>query len=303
MSSVANKYCLNVHRVQELIRDGKMSEFQKIEDLVLNIRERGDLYLWIAVIWGRLNFVQYLVGRGADIHACEGNCLVQASAAGYVELVRCAVELGANIHTAKNDYVVAAAAGGCLELVQYFISQGADAHARAHACVRAASENGHLPVVQYLVELGADIYANDNECIYNAVQKGHLNLLRYFVAVGANVGAGSLESIYIASWRGKFETVKYLVAIGSVSGECDFGYGSRKPLEIANYLQLRGAAPCDKKLDQFMKARACAGRMGAACAPRRLYLWWVPRCFDLARRGGRRTRARNFAAFRRLCAL
>ncbi|MFN4228179.1 MAG: ankyrin repeat domain-containing protein, partial [Candidatus Ratteibacteria bacterium] len=74
-----------------------------------------------------IKYLNFLIKKGADIHAKNDYALRLASKNGHLETVKFLIENGANIH-ADNDYAL-----------------------------RWASNNGHSEVVKLLIENGADI--------------------------------------------------------------------------------------------------------------------------------------------------
>ena len=209
--------------IRALLRNGNLSEFQLAAKNGLIACDRNDEFLMVAVKYGRKAFVQYLVERGADVHACDDQAVRWASTFDHKTLVR------------------------------FLVGRGADIRARGGECVRAATTYGFLELVRYLVAIGADI-----RCIE------HNFICRQF---------------YSEIFR---DLAKHLILRGVVCG-CIHSN--------------------DPNLCNFKRAFMCAqlDAPQASRAARRIYFGWLPRCFDLARRSGRRTRARNFRVFRRLC--
>ena len=71
--------------------------------------------------------------------------------------------------------------------------------------------------------------------------------------------------------------------------------------ENIKYLTLRGYFSGYMPVDRRELHHALEYAQLDTARATQIYFWWVPRSFDLARRSGRRSRARNFRAFRRMC--
>ena len=91
-------------------------------DIIANCVQNNGLYRTFikAISFGKLSVVEYLVSKGADIHAGDDWALQMAS---Y---------------------------NGNLPMVEYLVSKGADIHALNNKALQLASLMGHLHVVEYL---------------------------------------------------------------------------------------------------------------------------------------------------------
>ena len=201
------------------------------------------------------------------------------------------------MNDSDKQYFWEAALYGRLDLVQYLVEKHGF-NPRTPGVVQAASENGHEAVVRYVVARGADIRAHDNLCVREAAASGHLSVIKFLVSIGADIRACESRSLWQAAAEGHLGVVQFLVACGANIDDRD-NIGPTPEIRIygiAHFLFSRGSS-----ID--IGANDCADLNARACtrAARRVYFAWVPRCFDLARRSGRRARARNFRAFRRLC--
>ena len=166
--------------------------------------------------------------------------------------------------------------------------------------------------MRYLVSLGAGVVSGavDSRCVVNALESGHLKLVRYMVSIGADICVGSVESILAAVCTGNLEFVRYTISLGASFGGVSGGYlfvdaAEREDLKLLQYLTSRADIRAIVSESEYSTIQQFAARVRAAPDPRpratrRVYFGWVPRCYDLARRSGRRARARNFREFRRL---
>ena len=157
--------------------------------------------------------------------------------------------------------------------LEYLVSQGANVKADNNWTLRYASENGHLEVVKYLVSQEADIQANNNWAVQLASRNGHLEVVKYLVSQGANITASNNYAVQLASRNGHLEVVKYLVSQGAPTSDI-----SKKAL---NYLSF-----C-KRMEEKKRIRA----------QKKIYFWWIPICYDIARPCGQRMADRNLTLY------
>ena len=142
------------------LRDRTWSEYY-IEDLSIIKPKKARKYLKRASVKGRLDQVIFSVLKGANIHDTdfmgEEHAVRLAVEFGHVAVVKYLVSQGANIRI-LNDYPLKVAAyNGHLEVVKYLVSLGADIHTSDNFAVKMAARNGHSNVVDYLVSLGAHL--------------------------------------------------------------------------------------------------------------------------------------------------
>ena len=104
---------------------------------------------------GGLHDVQFLLDRGADVHASEDLALHAASQFGHLETVRLLLDRGANMHAAGDYALRWASRGDYLETVRLLLDRGADVHAYNDYALRMARIDGHKAVVALLLERGA----------------------------------------------------------------------------------------------------------------------------------------------------
>ena len=105
---------------------------------------------------GRLSIVKFLIGLGANVHAC-------------------------------NDYAIQfSAKKGHLPVVEYLVESGADVHANDDTALYWSVENGHFDIVKFLVGKGAnacnssvlECAKNKYSGIYDFLKKQMLNIYK-----------------------------------------------------------------------------------------------------------------------------
>ena len=109
-----------------------------------------DHQLWICSKYNQVDFVRYLLDKGADVHVRDDAALRWASRYGYDKVVKLLLDAGANVH-ANNDYALRSASErGHDKVVKLLLDAGADVHAHYDAALRLASYYGHDKVVKLL---------------------------------------------------------------------------------------------------------------------------------------------------------
>jgi len=109
-----------------------------------------DRALTRCAIYGKLDFVEYLLAAGANVHASNDYALRLASKYGYPEIVKLLLAAGADVHT-DDDYALRwASNNGRTKVVKVLLAAGADVHTYDDSALRWASSNGHTEVVKVL---------------------------------------------------------------------------------------------------------------------------------------------------------
>ncbi|GFV23098.1 putative ankyrin repeat protein RF_0381 [Trichonephila clavipes] len=181
---------------------GKLGEIVNVEN------NYGQTPLHIAAENGKLNVVECLVNKGANINAKRSGCTPLQVAADNGELdiikylldkdiVKYLVSKDADIN-AKDKYgrtpLHFAVKSGNLDIVKYLIKNGADVNTKNRynwtLLHEAAAHDGQLDIVRYLVDKGADVNARDkrgNTPLYMTVYHEELDIIKYLIDNGANV--------------------------------------------------------------------------------------------------------------------
>jgi len=160
-------------RLRPLLCPTRISEFVKAaeQDRIVDVRgmigrvdingtdERGWSALERAAAFGRLQVVEELLARGAEVNkrvACGRTAIMQTSRNGFSNIVNLLLDRTANIDMADNDgwtSLMLAAWQGKAEVVHTLIRRGADRNLRNNngQTARAiATEFGHREIVQIL---------------------------------------------------------------------------------------------------------------------------------------------------------
>jgi len=115
-----------------------------------------------------------------DLNIGENYALRHASGHGYISVVQYLVEKGADIHAKDDCSLRFASLNGYLQIVKYLVEEGgADIHAGDNFSLIYASGHGHLPVVKYLIEKGANIHARNDQAVNYACKMRHFHTAEY----------------------------------------------------------------------------------------------------------------------------
>ncbi|EED22542.1 Pfs, NACHT and Ankyrin domain protein, partial [Talaromyces stipitatus ATCC 10500] len=178
---------------------------------------------------GRLEIVQLLLEKGADVNAKGGgygNALQAAAERGHLKIVQLLLEKGADVNAQGGGYGNAlqdAAEGGHLDIVQLLLEKGADINAQGGYygnALQAAAEGGHLEIVQLLLQKGADVNAQGGRygnALQAAANGGHLEIVQLLLEKGADVNAQGGRygnALQAATNGGHLETVQLLLEKG-----------------------------------------------------------------------------------------
>ena len=210
--------------------------------------------LYLAAENGCIDFVKYLVSRGADVNGGDSHDLLSGAIKnGHIDVVEYLISHGTDVGASlRQRLLYLAAENGYIDFVKYLVSCGADVKGgRYHDIVgwdchsfsngdyhdffdwgyhgffdgvrydfplSGAAKNGHIDVVKYLVSHGADINGGNYHDLplSDAAENGHIDVVQYLVSHGADVGASLKQRLlYLAAENGYIDFVKYLVSRGA----------------------------------------------------------------------------------------
>jgi ankyrin repeat protein len=190
----------------------------------------------ISAKYGYLEMVDFLLQKGANIHANNDFALRWSAANGKLSVVTHLLDHGANIHANDDEALRRSANNGHLEVVQYLIEHGAYIHAMSDEAVRYGAWNGHLDIVKYLVNKGADIHAGitphhrKNDALDRCLSMGYSEIVEYIIG-RKDVNKDAINSALLyAIYSRNSSLIKYLIQHGANIESLD-NY-SRSKLEI-----------------------------------------------------------------------
>jgi len=172
-------------------------------------RDKDNALVYSAA-YGKLDFVEYLLAAGADVHAINDYALRYASVYGHTEVVKVLLAAGANVHANDDGALQLASHSGHTGVVKVLLAAGANVHANDDGALQLASNNGHTEVVKVLLAAGADVHADNDLALQLASHSGHTGVVKVLLAAGANVHANDDGALRWASDKGHTEVVKIL---------------------------------------------------------------------------------------------
>ena len=100
--------------------------------------------------YGKLDFVEYLLAIGADVHVIDDSALRWASNYGHTKVVKLLLAAGADLHAENDGALLWASVNGHTEMVKVLLTAGADVHTGDDSALRWASNYGHTEVIKVL---------------------------------------------------------------------------------------------------------------------------------------------------------
>ena len=192
----------------------------------------GDTPLAEAVIHGRKEVVQFLLGKGAlpghppDRWVETTRVIAPLLYAAYydrVDIGRVLLEHGANVNAEgfrHRDSALQVASGrGHLAFAEMLLAHGADVNERndiGETALMDACEQGYLAVVRLLLAHGADMSPRDQSgesAIWEAAENGHADVVRVLLEAGADLDG--VPHPYSLKRRGHDEVYRLLKEAGA----------------------------------------------------------------------------------------
>ena len=217
--------------------DGDLSKLKMLLDKGVDIQVRGGRDHWgptalhLASPYGKEKTVQFLLSKGADVHAEDGRgqtTLHRAAMSGNKRIVDLLLEHGAD--TGRKDLLygrtalMCAAEYGHQDTVQLLLDQGANIESESTAGRTAfayAASKGHQGIVQLLLEQGADIDSQNSvrdTALIKTAREGHQGIVQLLLEQGADIdsqnSAGNTALIEAAG-RGHQGVVQLLLDQGA----------------------------------------------------------------------------------------
>jgi len=128
--------------------------------------------------YGKLDFVEYLLAAGANVHTGSDSTLRWASGNGHTEVVKVLLAAGADVHADDDNALRWASQNGHTETIKVLLAAGADVHAYDDGALLYASNHGHIEIVKVLLAAGADVHAINDLALQWASENEHTEVVK-----------------------------------------------------------------------------------------------------------------------------
>jgi len=169
--------------IDKLIRDFMRNDIEEYEDDQDAETTNINIILGYCVIYEKEDFVDYLLGKGADINNKHVNSWFKfACEYGHTGVVKLLIDKGFNFHgNAGEGYekgLRIAIANKQLGVVKLLVEAGADAETVQGKPIRIAIANNHMDIIKYLKEKGYKLGKSE---YLKVAQDGHIRAMTDFL--------------------------------------------------------------------------------------------------------------------------
>lgn len=190
----------------------------------------GDTLLNIESLYGRFDFVKWLVEHGADVNAKTNkgwSSLYIACLRRNYDIVKFLIDNNADTNSLTNigwTPLMLSSENGAFEISKLLVENNSNVNIKAKdssTALYAASQNGHLEIVNLLIENEANVndHANGHWTpLMVASEHGHCSIVDLLIKNGAKVNEASDDgwtALMLASENGHLEIAKSLTAAGA----------------------------------------------------------------------------------------
>jgi ankyrin repeat protein len=213
------------------VRESLLEKFVEDSDPVsdMGIGIRADISKWMKSIgekniedddWaldvcadqGKLEWVKFLIDKGANIHNGEDAALRWASRNGHLEIVKELLKAGADVNINNSYPLYWASRKGHLDVVKELLSAGADVHAKSKSRVETALDAAILCSKHDVVKFLKNYIANEKKTKRKAVKE---SLFEKFVEDSdpvRDMGIGQIAKIkkWLADFKQEFRGSTYI---------------------------------------------------------------------------------------------
>lgn len=143
---------MNLHRFEDALHSGQIDRVREELKRGGTMHYDTDFALRMSAMNGHTAMVRFLLDEGVK---AWDSALIDASAHGYVEIVRLLIERGANVNAYNDRALRASVNGGHSETIQLLMKHGANIHAENGYALKWCIFNNLTPIVRCLLLRGS----------------------------------------------------------------------------------------------------------------------------------------------------
>ena len=274
----------------EACRIGNLENLANLIDRGADISKCGDNLLWHAIYFKHFKIVKYLISRGVDIHSNDERAIVIGAEVGALNIIKYLVLAGGNVHHAAGIALAQAAVYDHLHVITYFASLGIDTTKYGNIAFLSALGAGNYRIVKYFLSHDiSNIHSISNYYLERLIRGGHIKIIKYLVSlgIGDSLNASTILRTALSTpttvwyvlhaWK-KYEIIAYAMSLGAFSPKLTEAHRKYAAIYIRN---------------QDM----CSTETRAQ---KRIYFWWIQRCYQMTTPSGIRMAYRNLAEYEAL---
>jgi ankyrin repeat protein len=179
-----NSYINKIQALQLAIKYYKPDLVEQlVEKYEVDIHTYNDVALRFSVLYGHLEFVEYLIGKGVIVNACN-NALLLSIKYNRLNIVELFIKRNTNIHTYDDEVSQFNAVYGHLKIIKYPFGKKIIINTAINYALLLSIIYGQLDIIIYLLGQGADIHIDNGVALMLSAENGHLTLVKYFSKTG-----------------------------------------------------------------------------------------------------------------------
>lgn len=221
-----------IHVLKILVSLDKIDIFNRLRiDIIhLSLSYDDNIFFKIAIIYGAINMIKYLIKEGIDITTddnfaiknvvyrkpipCEFNFDGKNVFGLESELISLLITNGANIHVDDDYPLCRAATTNKWHIVMMLLEYGANIHARNDYILTEAAARLDEEIIRFLINHGSNIHANKSCAFRTVVRNTEAGCIKLFLDAGSNVNELTQEDLVAVIQSGSYEVTKLLIENG-----------------------------------------------------------------------------------------
>lgn len=141
--------------------------------------------LCIAVTYGNISILKYVIKKGADITTNNNQALYYSSLCGHLHIVKYLINKRIYDTKFMSVALVYASQEGRLNIAKYLIKKKVNINDDNGCALRRAVLYGHIDMIKYLVSKGANIHVIDEYALRCSIELEYIYIVKYLLKKGA----------------------------------------------------------------------------------------------------------------------